>query len=196
MPAHLITVAASKGGAGKSTTAVCLAWRLALLHGPANVRLLDLDPQATAASWLPDLAVSTRATDSGTIRQLSDRQFTVCDVPPGESRALAAALEEADLLLGVTALDPGDLKALGQLINLVDLDLLLPTRLDARRSVHADSLRRLHSRFGRILCEPIPEAAEIGWAHAEGRPLRSGSRPALAYAELANRVLAALSVGA
>ena len=48
----IVAVVATKGGACKTTTAVSLT--VALEEGIVGpVRLLDTDPQGTAAKWLP-----------------------------------------------------------------------------------------------------------------------------------------------
>src|SRR5690348_10281656 len=45
---RIVAVTGLKGGSGKSTLAVTLA---AALAGPQTIRLLDVDPQASAAEW-------------------------------------------------------------------------------------------------------------------------------------------------
>lgn len=48
----IVAIVATKGGAGKSTTAVALATSLdESIVGPVD--LIDTDSQATASSWLP-----------------------------------------------------------------------------------------------------------------------------------------------
>jgi len=63
---RVIAVATSKGGAGKTTTAVHLASSLALHHG-WRVLLLDLDPQGHVAHALSDVV---REPPSGSLAEL------------------------------------------------------------------------------------------------------------------------------
>ena len=49
----IVAIAGTKGGSGKTTTAVCLA--LEALEQGRDVLVLDLDPQGTAADWAPTI---------------------------------------------------------------------------------------------------------------------------------------------
>ena len=98
--AHPLTLAVvnSKGGVGKTTTAVALAEVLAEA-GPAA--LVDLDRQGSATMW------HQLATEAGTpmgaelVHDLDPRPNTarVIDTPPGDTDAIRAAMSAADLVI-------------------------------------------------------------------------------------------------
>lgn len=98
--AHPLTLAVvnSKGGVGKTTTAVALAEVLAEAEPAA---LVDLDRQGSATMW------HQLATEAGTpmgaelVHDLDPRPNTarVIDTPPGDTDAIRAAMSAADLVI-------------------------------------------------------------------------------------------------
>ncbi len=121
-----ITVAALKGGAGKTTLAVALA-EVAARQTGGRVLLIDTDSQGSALAW------SARSEDAGQpfkadavgilSPNLADRlptiagtyDLVVIDTPPGSDRMVTSALEVADLAILPTR------------PTLADLDRLWPT---------------------------------------------------------------------
>jgi chromosome partitioning protein len=98
-----LVVASLKGGVGKTTTAVYLA---AAAAASRPVRLVDADPQGSAAVWLEEnpidgvevveapserLVARTMAAPAGTV--------VVVDTPPGSERLTATAIGLADVVL-------------------------------------------------------------------------------------------------
>ena len=110
MSARPLTLAVvnSKGGVGKTTTAVAFAELLAD-DGPAA--LVDLDPQGSATEW------HAMATEAGTpmaaelVRNLDDRPgiARVIDTPPGHPDAIRRAIDAAALVVVPTQPRTGDL---------------------------------------------------------------------------------------
>lgn len=107
----IITVAAVKGGVGKTTLAVVLAETLsrALPEGESAL-LLDLDPQGSAESYVEDTddlqtrfeAVKFRTAGQvpRLIRDLAaGEQIVVIDTPPGFLDVADAAIGESDFVL-------------------------------------------------------------------------------------------------
>ncbi|MGH9128941.1 MAG: ParA family protein [Acidimicrobiales bacterium] len=177
-------MAGTKGGSGKTTTAVCLAFEAAARR--RDVLLVDLDPQGTAVEWAPGL--SKGCPDIHSAEELSvmcaSHEYVVIDTPPGVAPQLVAALEAADVVLAVTGLGPGDMRGLAQLARMVDPDLIVPTRRDGRRALHAHGLEALRTRWPGQVGIPIPMSAALEWAQADQAPLPALSPPAIAYRAL------------
>lgn len=102
MTAHTVLVVNPKGGCGKTTLATNLAGGLAARG--ADVRLLDLDRQQSASTWLamrpahlPKISALSRDPESA--RQ-GPRHWLVIDSPAGiHGKSLSHALKLADKVL-------------------------------------------------------------------------------------------------
>ncbi len=112
----VIVVANLKGGVGKSTVAVHLAYYLEAL-------LVDLDPQGDASDWaersgwiqahkVAGWAEAGRALAKAT-------GPVVLDCPPGENPQLHQALQAADVVIIPTKAGRQDLRAVGRMLELV-----------------------------------------------------------------------------
>jgi chromosome partitioning protein len=103
---HIVSVISQKGGAGKTTLAVNLA--VAAQQGGKEVAVIDLDPQASAASWgdarqgEPPSVVSAQPARLPLVIEVAEKagaELILIDTAPhSESVALAAA-RAADLVL-------------------------------------------------------------------------------------------------
>jgi chromosome partitioning protein len=102
----IIAIISQKGGAGKTTLAVHLA-TAAAAAGHATA-IIDLDPQATAASWGDRRIAAAPEVISGQAARLpalisSARQngadFLVLDTAPNADQAVSLAARAADLVL-------------------------------------------------------------------------------------------------
>ena len=116
-----ITVAAHKGGAGKTTTSVMLAWLLDR-QGAATV-LVDADRQGSATTWW-NMAERHEETwpESLTIAQWplelppADLSHVVIDTGPGDPERLRATAALCDLTVVVTSPLPADVAQVGATI--------------------------------------------------------------------------------
>jgi chromosome partitioning protein len=102
----IISIATQKGGAGKTTVALCLA--VAAQRDGKSVLVVDLDPQATASKWgdrrQQDTPVVTSAQAARLPNILKAAQengaaFVIIDTPPRLEQASLAAAKVADLIL-------------------------------------------------------------------------------------------------
>lgn len=103
-----IAVVNTKGGVGKTTTAVYLA-AVASEEG-LSVELLDADPQGSATSWAEiaaegDMQLPFPVTPANkiTLGRPSSFDLTVIDTPPGAADIIQAAIDAADVVVVPTA---------------------------------------------------------------------------------------------
>lgn len=97
-----VTLCNGKGGSGKTTLTVLLAYALA--EAGHEVAVLDTDPQKTATRWIREVGGLQLAQEG----RRYDALFI--DTPPRlESRQVADAVRRADVVLLVTSPSPADL---------------------------------------------------------------------------------------
>ena len=124
----VITILSQKGGAGKTTLALHLA--VAAEQNGRQTAVIDLDPQASAASWGDSRTADTPAIVSAQASRLGQildaarsagAALAIIDTAPhSESSALAAA-RAADLILIPCRPAILDLRAIGSTIDLAKL---------------------------------------------------------------------------
>lgn len=183
----IVTIAGTKGGSSKTTT-TCLLAMEAVSRG-RSVLLLDLDPQGTATAWLPEISQYQPDLTTDGIRALAaGYDLTLIDTPPGADTRAIVAIESADLVIAVTALGAGDLAGLMDLVRVVDPDLIVPTRRDGRRVLHAQALDAIQRQFPGIVTTAIPSSAGVERAQATHSGLHYNARAALAYRDVYNRL--------
>jgi chromosome partitioning protein len=153
----IIAVGNLKGGTGKSTIAVNLACCLA--ERERSVRLIDADPQGTAAAWLRDgspqglslvpLPLGHAPGESTWSEWISGQRHVyeriVIDLPPQMGDCFEAALRIADLLIVPLTLSEVDLHATAQALAVLHrvravrggrpACLLVPSKVDRRTSL-------------------------------------------------------------
>lgn len=100
----IITVANTKGGAGKTTTTIYLAEAFA--RQGLSARVIDMDPQGSATRWY-DYAVeagepawTVENLTEYRLKQLADSERpTIIDCPPGDPRIFTVAVNLADIVV-------------------------------------------------------------------------------------------------
>ncbi len=107
-----------KGGCGKSTIAVNVAAAMGLKG--KRVKLIDMDPQQSAARWIGDDAIMLEDAKAlpRTLKKVS-ADVVVIDTPPSDPSAAIAASKVADLVLIPAKPSPLDLEAAGPILKTV-----------------------------------------------------------------------------
>ena len=182
----IVAVIATKGGACKTTTAVSLT--VAIEEGIVGpVRLLDTDPQGTAAKWLPWRSHSLRPTSANEVRQATAGEgVTIVDTQPAATDSAVAVMEAADLLVAPTRLGVGDLDAFNQLCRMVTPDLVVPCAFKARTTSHTQALELLRERFGDRVTAPVPDSVIVDTAQNNQGGISTRHPVARAYADAAD----------
>lgn len=110
-----ISIVHTKGGVGKTTTALYLA--AAAAAGGRAVVVLDADPQGSAADWADaataagsPLPYPVRSVRPRGIRAAPNAELTVIDTPPGTAGAISMAIDAADLVVIPTGVSPLDVR--------------------------------------------------------------------------------------
>lgn len=126
MDMKVVVLAATKGGAGKTTLSAHLAVA-AELTGSRTV-LFDADPQQSLANWwrrregdTPDLSASSLEEMPGKLKALAGAKYKVAmiDTPGSDTPAVAAVMALADLVLIPVGASPLDLNALSPTLAMV-----------------------------------------------------------------------------
>ena len=198
----IFAVANTKGGVGKTTTAIHLATMLARNF---NTLLIDGDPQASAASWAAWRRDSTFSPSPTTTRLdgkavLAEGKalaggfaHTVVDAGGRDSAALRSALvlsQRAIIPVGASNLDAAAMTDLLEIVDLAknynpDLDVrVLLTRVDPRTKDAGDMLEFLQEQQLKVLPTRVCERVAYRRAIGEGAIVQELGKDALAIAEM------------
>lgn len=109
---HIVSIIQSKGGTGKTTTAMFLA--AALAESGHNVAVLDMDPQQSAVRWSQHAGnLEFLVIKAATVRDLNNQlrretsaDFIIIDTPPGVSQLIDTAASVASMILVPTGVSP------------------------------------------------------------------------------------------
>lgn len=190
----ITSVAAAKGGVGKSTLVAALATAAGMDAPDRKVGIVDLDPQGSLTRWwnirrqdrpmlldaagLPLAAVVPRLLAAGL-------EYVFVDCPPGFSEILLGAVSAADLVLVPTRPSDGDLAAVASTVEMARrAGVAYRTVLSAapfRTRITGKAVRTLRES-GDLLWPPIhhrvaiPMAMEAGLTALETQPDGAAAR--------------------
>lgn len=183
----IVAIAGQKGGAGKSTTAVCLA--MAAIERGYTALLVDADPQGTARTWGDVATEAGRKAPSviamGAQMHKADQlpriattfDWVIIDCPPRVANVQRSALMVANVVLlpcGPTAADAwglaGSLELVGE-AQIMRPDLIaavLLTRVQSRTAIGKGARRVLSDAGSPVL------RTELGYRVAYQECLAAG----------------------
>jgi cellulose biosynthesis protein BcsQ len=182
----IVTVAALKGGSGKTTSCVGIATSLDPQRvGP--VRLLYLDPQAGVTRWLPYMSVRLDPTEPEDIQAAAyGAGVAILDTAPGLNDTLFVALSSADLVVAPVRL--ADLGELFDLCSLVAPSLIVPVAVQPWTRFHSAGMALLQERFGERVSSAVPASVVVGQAKADRIAIPARHKVALAYGSIAEQL--------
>jgi chromosome partitioning protein len=113
----IIAITNTKGGSGKTTTAMLLAEAAGRAGHTAQV--LDADPQGSATDWAqeaedagdPITRYAVTTVNRSSLRRIAERseaEWIFIDTPPGDPATIDQAIQLADFVIVPTAPSPGD----------------------------------------------------------------------------------------
>lgn len=138
---RVLTVAAQKGGSGKTTIAISLA--VGAHHADRRVRIFDLDPQATAAAWgdrrgeAPTVISLQPARLARALDEAAAAGFdlAIIDTPPRLDHGTLGAVRAAQVLIIPCRPSVFDLETLGNTVDLVRISGTVATVLAVMNAV-------------------------------------------------------------
>ena len=209
MAAKIITIAQQKGGAGKTTLAahLALAWA-----GSCRVAVIDIDPQASLATWFglrrerlgalaPGIEVAALGgwRVAGEVeRQARRHDIIVIDSAPHAETEARIAVRAASLVLVPVQPSPMDVWATRPTLELARQErvpaLLVLNRVPARANLTEAMATELAALGAPVAATQIGNRVALAAALAEGKGIveaAPGSRAAEEITALAREVLAA-----
>ena len=197
MAVRIVALVSTKGGAGKSTLAECLA--VAAAKEGQSVYLLDLDPQQSTAAWWrrrmgPDnpLLVTGVETASRALALLkqkkAERDLVIIDTPGSFLGVINDAIQDAAAIIVVVQSSPKDLEAQGAVEGLIqqaglqDRTLYAINRVDRTSTLTKSAVETLRTKLAQ---EPILIADRVEYVRADASGKVANETNEKARAEIA-----------
>ena len=191
---RVITVANQKGGVAKTTTVSALTH--ALRARGYSVAALDLDPSGTLDLLVQDARRLTARELRRALRDLRGRDLVILDTPPALGATTRAALDAADGILVPILPELLAVRALTNLLTVLDREKLLGLVLTFWRpyTKHHQEVAGKLEELGLPILGRIPFSVSVSDAGLKGQPLMeygpARARGVSAAYELLTEVLA------
>ncbi len=185
----------TKGGVGKTTTAMFLA--AAAVRRGVPVRVVDADPQGSASSWadraayrgtpLPFDVIPGTAADLRVLSSEPDELILV-DSPPGTGATIDAAIDAADLVIIPTVPRAADIDRVWPTLDITQhrSTTILLTLVDMRKFEAVEMPRALAEANAPVLRSIVRDLTAIERAFGHGMPQHLGD-----YGDVFDELMAA-----
>ncbi|OPE44999.1 hypothetical protein BST27_18745 [Mycobacterium intermedium] len=188
----------TKGGVGKTTTAMFLA--AAAMRRGVPVRVVDADPQGSAESWadraahlgtpLPFDVVPATPADVRVLSHEPD-ELLLIDTPPGTATVIDAAVDAADLVIIPTRPCAADIDRVWPTLDITQHrpTTILLTLVDMRKVEAVEMPRVLAEANAPVLRSVVRDRGAIERAFGRGFPQHLGD-----YAGVFDELMAAVRI--
>lgn len=195
---RILTIASTKGGAGKTTLAAHLAVE-AERAGAGPVAVVDTDPQGSLAAWWNSRKAPTPLFAAVEIGRLATHlstlprhqaELVVIDTPPALTEVIQAAIAVGDLVLIPARPSPHDLRSIGTIVEMAErmgkLFCFVVNGATPRTTIATDAVRAL-AQHGKVAPVTIHQRIDFAASMIDGRTVgevHAQSRSAYEITEL------------
>jgi chromosome partitioning protein len=176
----MLTIASTKGGAGKTTLAAHLAVE-AERTGAGPVAVVDTDPQGSLAAWWNSRKASTPVFAAVEIGQLAAHlatlerhkvELVVIDTPPALTEVIEAAVVVADVVVIPARPSPHDLRSIGTIVEMVErmgkAFCFVVNGATPRTTIATEAVRAL-AQHGRVAPVTVHQRIDFAASMIDGR---------------------------
>lgn len=195
---RILTIASTKGGAGKTTLAAHLAVEAERV-GAGPVAVVDTDPQGSLAAWWNSRKAPTPLFAAVEIGRLATHlatlprhqvELVVIDTPPALTDVIQAAVAVADVVLIPARPSPHDLRSIGTIVEMAErmgkAFCFVVNGATPRTTIATDAVRAL-AQHGKVAPVTIHARIDFAASMIDGRTVgevNAQSRSAHEIAEL------------
>jgi chromosome partitioning protein len=164
-----IGIVQSKGGVGKTTTAIYLGLAL---KGHGTVEVWDADPQGSATEWSDATAAAgyplpfpvTAVNEPQLSKKDSEASYLIIDTGPGNPRVMDKTIERADVVIIPTKSSSVDMARTWSTLDALPEDqpaILLMTQTDPRTITHRQTIEAIDQDGAAYFQTPIKHKESI-----------------------------------